>query len=625
MAAKAEVLATLQEVAGPEILLLVDHLMEPPERSFGDLSFACFPLAKVRGKSPAKVAEELAGGFNRRLSSRRGGGLVGRAEAKGPYLNFFLDASALAAVTLAAVRRDGVRYGTREAEGIASRLPSVDTFFEARLEAMRNVVPGRAIAHEVTRFARGTARAVRTSASKVAKIKPSAPLVMVEVCSPNTHKEIHIGHLRNILIGRTVVNLRRALGEEVIPVSFIEELGINVAKTLWALDKFHKGEEPPAEKGRFLGRVYAEAVQAIEGNPQAKAEVEETYRRLEEGNRHVRALWRKTRAWSVAEIKGIFAEFGVPIRRYYFDSQVIARGRRLVTELLRKGIAEKSEGAVVIDLSKEGLGAFLILKSDGSTLYATKDLGLLQHKLRDYRLDRVVMVVDARQSLYFKQLFAAFRKIGFPQEFIHVPFEFVTLKEGAMSSRKGNVVPYEDFRDEMIRKAAKETRGKHADWKPAKVAAAARAIALGAMAVGMLKQDTDKQIVFDMEEALSFDGFTGPYLQYTLARVRGIAAKAGRGKRVFSATELLPEERSLVLDLARYPEELQDAATALKPARLVAFLFGLAKHFAEFYERVPVLKAPPAQRASRLALVAAVGTVMESGFRILGIPAVEEM
>lgn len=624
--AKGEAFALLVEAVGPEVELVMDHLQPAPDLSLGDLAFGCFPLSKLWKKDPAGVADDLAGVIGFRLGARKEGGLIASVEANGPYLNFRFDHAKLATGLLAAVAKEGLHYGTRKSGALPAMMPGADTYFESRIESFRNLVPGRAVTHQVGSFARATGRIARKGASRVSKVRPLIPLVMVEVCSPNTHKEIHVGHLRNILLGRAVAMLRRAIGEHVIASSYPGDAGAHVAKSIWALEKFHKGEKVPEEKGRYLARIYTEASRAIDEHPEYKKEVEEVQQKLESGDRHLVALWRKTRAWSLAEIKAVFSELGVPVRRFYFESEMEGPGKRMVADLLKKGIAKKSQGATIIDLESEGLGAFLIMKSDGTTLYATKDLALAKRKFEDYPLDLSVHVVDSRQTLYFKQLFAALRKIGFEKPMVHLPFEFVTLKEGAMSSRLGNVVTYEDLRDQMVAKAAEETRKRHGDWKQAKVAETAKAIALGAMAVTMLRQDTDRKIVFDMDEALSFEGFTGPYLQYTLARVKGIGKKAGRSRakagQVAFATR---EERTLLSDIARYPELVERAAIAYRPALLVAYLFEVAKHFAEFYERVPVLKADPAERAARLKLVEAVGTVLESAFIILGIPVVGEM
>lgn len=625
--AKDEILGILQMASGSDVVLSADQLSEPPDATLGDLAFGCFALAKKMQKTPNVIATDLSVLLNKKLADQKKLGLVLRVDATGPYLNFFLNINELATQSLSSVRRHGVRYGTKNTGVLERQFPVMGSGTETTFESLRNKVPGRRVAHEMTNIARGTFRAVQSGASKVTPVSKPAPLVMIEIGALNTHKEIHVGHLRNILLGKAAINLRRALGEQVIVSSYLGDSGAHVAKTLWALEKFHNKEILAKEKrGQFLGKVYTEASQYIEEHPEAKLEVGVVLQKLEAEDKHLTMLWKRTRSWSLLEIKSLFSEIGVPIRRYYFESEVEASGKKIVMDLLKKGIAKRSEGAVIIDLEDQGLGAFLVLKTDGTTLYATKDLALAKKKFSEYPLDASVVIVDSRQSLYFKQLFAALKKIGFTKPMVHLPYEFVTLKEGAMSSRKGNVVTYEDFRDEMIEKTMEETKKRHTSWSSKKIASTARDIAFGAMAIGMLKVDNDRQIIFDMEAALAFDGFTGPYLQYTLARIRGIAKKAKRSMRKGNKeTYGTPEERNLVLDISRYPQVVEEAAKEYRPAKVVAFLFELAKHFAEFYEHVPVLKAPLEERAGRLKLVAGVGTVLEAGFHLLGIPVINEM
>jgi|GEM_PF-128781 len=625
--AKEEALELLKAASHHDVEPSVDQLQPAPDLSLGDLAFGCFPLSKALKKDPAGVAKELAEAIDSKLSARKGDGFIAAVEASGPYLNFRFDYARLASEILDAAIREGASYGTDKSGALTTVMPSADTFLETKIESFRNVVPGRAITHQVTNIARGAGRIVRQGASKVSGVRPHVPLVMVEVCSPNTHKELHVGHVRNILLGRAIAALRRAIGEQVITSSYPGDAGAHVAKSIWALEKFHKGEKVPKEKGRYLAKIYTEASRYLDEHPEAKKEVEAVQQKLEAGDKKLVAIWKKTREWSLDEIKSVFAELGVPVRRFYFESEMERPGKRMVADLLKKGIAKKSQGATIVDLEDQGLGAFLIMKTDGTTLYATKDLALAKRKFTDYPLDLSICIVDSRQTLYFKQLFAALKRAGFEKPMVHLPFEFVTLKEGAMSSRAGNVVTYEDLRDEMVAKTMAETGKRHKGWSKAKIEATAKGIAIGAMAVGMLKQDTDRQIVFDMDEALAFEGFTGPYLQYSLARIKGIAKKAGRNRaKVASAAEFAAsEERALIMDLARYPELVRRAAREYKPSLLVSHLFETAKHFAEFYERVPVLKAPPEQRAARLKLVKAVGAALESGFIILGIPAIGEM
>ncbi len=547
------------------------ELNPPPDSGFGDLSYGVFSLAKKNGQNPAVIAATLATTVNKLLAAKPGS--FAKAEAKGPYLNFFFNYPRLGAAVLAEIAKKKSAYGS-------------------------------------------------------AKPRAKKTRVLVEYANPNTHKDIHVGHLRNFFLGRALVNLLRADGFDAVPVSYINDLGAHVAKCVWAMEKFSLKSRPAAgERIEFLGRLYAQAVKAETENPAVKAEISAIHRELEDQNGPHLSLYRLTRLWSIAELKAVFKELGLEIKKYYFESELIPETKRIIEDLKKRGIVKQSQGAWIVDLEKEGLGVNLLVKSDGTLLYNAKDLALAERKENDFHPALSLQVVDVRQTLAMRQLFATLARAGFSKKLAHVAYEFVTLKEGAISSRSGRIIRYRDFRDEMFGKTRAETAKRHAGWSQKKIERAAGAIALGAMTVGMLKQDNDRPIVFDMEEALSFDGFTGPYLQYTLARVRGIGKKSGRRTRVrFGADAFAaPEEKNLIFDLARFPETIEEAALGYRPNKLVAFLFETAKHFAEFYERVPVLKAPAADRGARLALVRALGVCFENAFEMLGIPVLDEM
>ncbi len=561
-----EILQSLKAAVGKQYTPTVDELGAPPDPKWGDITFPCFRIAQGEERSPADVARELAP----KIAPR---GMITNVEARGPYINFFIDAGELASHTLREIALLGKAYGS---------------------------------------WALGRGKRV-----------------MVEYAQQNTHKATHVGHVRNMVLGQSIVNLLRAVGYEVIAVSYHGDTGTHVATTLWGLTKFHAGEKPPKDgRGLWLGKIYTEAVQRLETYPEEKVEVGELNRKLEAGDRALTRLWRRTRTWSIQEFNQIFRELGVGLDRRYYESEMEEPGRKLVAELVRRGIARESEGALVVSLEEYDLGTFLILKSDGGTLYATRDLALAKQKFTEWKLARSVHVVDSRQSLYFEQLFKTFELMGFKKPFVHVPYEFVTLARGAISSRKGTVVTYEEVRDEIRRVATEETRARHPDWSPRKVARTTWSIAMAALKFGMLAHDVSRTITFDIRAATSFDGATGPYIQYTGARIAGILRKAPRmlKERERSrerAMELI--EKRLVLALARFPEVIAAMARDMRPAPLAEYLFGLAKNFAEFYEAVPVLKAEPAARAFRLALVRSVRTVLENGARILGFEIPKEM
>ncbi len=563
--AKKEALNLLKAALGKIYTPQVVELEIPPDLKMGDLAFPCFTLAKGLKRPPHEVAVEVAN----RIELK---GIVHEVEAKGPYINFYFDEGVFADHVLGEIFEQGDAYGSSTTGGRKT--------------------------------------------------------VMVEYAQPNTHKEIHVGHLRNFFVGQAAVNLLNAVGYDVIPVCYIGDLGMQVAKCLWGLKKFHDGEEVAfEERTNLLGRAYAEAERALQADPGIKEQIATMYKDLELGRGSFLALWKKTRRWSVDEMKGIFKEFSLPIDVWYFESDLMKPAHKIIQDLVKKGIVVKSEGALIVDLESEKLGVNLLVRSDGTLLYNAKDIALAFKKDAAYHPDRSVYVVDVRQALAMQQLFATLKRMGMKKELEHLAYEFVTLKEGAMSSRKGNVIRYQDFRDAMVALARAETLKRHDDWSEKKVEKVARAIAFAAMRFGMLRQDPAKKIVFDMDEAMSFDGFTGPYLLYTVARMKSIHRKARRRKADRRGALLTtPTEHRVVSMLARYPGIVAAVGQDYRLDRLAQYLFDLSKSFSSFYDEVPVLKAgrPELVRA-RLALVSAATQVLENGLKLLGMPTIVEM
>ena len=496
--------------------------------------------------------------------------MLAEARAVGPYVNFFFDKKVFASSMLEEVFARGIEYGNAPKTG---------------------------------------------------------ERVLIEYAAPNTHKEIHVGHLRNFFIGLSTVNLFRAAGGEVIPVNYINDNGANVTKCLWAYKKFHDGEVPVDRRSKFLGAVYTEATQyAEEHQEESKVEISDVQKKLDAKDPEWTTLWRTTRDWCLEEYRNIFAELRLSFEKDYLASEFEGSGKQTVRELLEKGIAKRGDGgAVIMDFEEEKLGVFLLLKSDGSALYSTFDLGLAPKKFQDFPgVSRSLHVVDNRQSLYFKQLFATLRKMGFDFPMHHIAHDFVTLAEGAMSSRKGNIITYEDFRDRMIDMVADETRKRRDGWSEQKIKDTAWVIAEGAMKFAMLKQDNDRPIVFEMEAALSFDGFTGPYIQYAHARLCSILARAGESGEKYELSDD-PVDYALLRLVADFPATVLAAAALYRPSLLSQYLFDLAQASNDFYRDAPVLSAEPDVRARRLAVIRAAKITLENGLELLGIRAPEEM
>lgn len=562
---RREIFTLLKDIFGEKFSEENIVLASPPSSALGEFSLPCFSFARVLGKNPQEAARFLSEKISKSPLK-----IISRAENIGPYVNFFIDEKKFYGMLLEEILKRGKSYGNAE-----------------------------------------------TGKGKK---------IMVEYSQPNTHKEFHIGHLRNACIGSAIVNLYSALGYRVISANYIGDIGTHVAKCLWALLRFHNSDAPPKNRGKYLGQIYVEANQKIKEHPEWQKEVSETLQKLEAGERTLRALWKKTRKWSLDEFSEIYKRLGVHFDIYFYESDFEREGKKMAQTLLQSRVAQKSEGAVIIDLEKFGLKKFLILKSDGTSLYATKDLALAQLKFKKYKIEKSFYVVDSRQSLYFQQLFKALELMDFKKEMTHIPYEFVTLKTGAMSSRSGNAVLFEDFEEKIFEKAAQETKKRHPDWSLREINRISRGIALSAMKYGMLSHGNNSPIVFDMEHALGLAGNTGPYLQYTHTRISSILKRARKkiGKTA-SVPKLKQEERELLMELAHFPKIIAESARRFDPAHLAGYLFGLSQKFSLFYERVPVLKSEDEFRKFRLMLIKSTKEAISNGLKLLGIEPLEKM
>ena len=390
---------------------------------------------------------------------------------------------------------------------------------------------------------------------------------------------------------------------------------------------------------RELGRIYAEAGKLIEEiGDRAKDDISYIQTQLELKNPAWDGLWFVTRDACILELDEICQEMGILFdgnRFPYLESDFLQESARIVNHLENSGIAKRSEGALIIDLEAEKLGVCLLRKSDGNLLYLSKDLALAEQKKRDYpNAGASFVLTDDRQALHFRQLNAVLQKMGYGRPYQHLGYGLLTLKEGAMSSRKGNIITYQWLRDELLAQAyaqTKERHGEDAAWDETRLHDTARALAFGGMKFALLKQDPKSVFLFDREQALSFDGMTGPYCQYAFVRLFSILEKAGSAWEAPEvATEpLTPAERALILALATLPDTVARAAgrsssgvdvQQTQPALLAQWCFTTAQAVNAFYRDTPVLDAAPAVRARRLDLALAAACALRNGLRILTIP-----
>jgi arginyl-tRNA synthetase len=511
-------------------------------------------------------------------------------------------------------------------------------------------------------YARRVIESVLEQGEHFGRGAPKGERVMVEYAQPNTHHSFHIGHYRNAILGEALARLLEFAGFETLRASYPGDIGLGVITVLWIYDKFYRGQEPEGihERGQWLLKLYVEATALLEPKenetPEERARREayeaerrEMYRRWDAGDPYVRELWLKTRQWSLEELRDILRILDIHIDVWFYESEVDEPAKQIVQELITLGIAEdeRPQGGPVIvrideklGLKKEKYRTAVILRSDGTTLYLTKDLALAKEKFEKYGVDRSIYVVDVRQSLHFQQVFKILELWGFKQaeKCYHLGYGFVSLPEGAMSARRGRVVLFKDVYDEAVSRVLDTIAEKNPQLPIERRQEVAEAIGLGALAYAMLSVDNNKDIVFNMEEALSFEGHTGPYLQNAHVRATSILRKAFNLETLqgHSLVSLLPaatfdysltaHEIELVNLLSRFPNVVQQAAQEYRPLVMANYAWELANAFHSFYHAVPVLQAEEESlRRARLRLVAATRQVLANALRLLDIRAPEVM
>jgi arginyl-tRNA synthetase len=480
--------------------------------------------------------------------------------------------------------------------------------------------------------------------------------VMVEYAQPNTHHSFHIGHARTTLLGESLARIVEFAGFDTIRASYPGDLGLGVITVLWAYDKFYKGQEPQGvhERGQWLLKIYAEATALLEKKENEtpeqtaqreayEAERRELYRKYDAGDPAVRELWRVTREWSLEELHDILKMLDIKIDVWFYESEVDEPSKAIVEELIQRGIAtdERPQGGAVIikideklGLAKEKYRTAVLLRSDGTSLYLTKDLALAKVKFEQYHVDRSVYVVDFRQNLHFQQAFKILEMWGFPQaaKCHHLSYGYITLPEGAMSARRGRVVLFKDVADEAVKRVLAVESEKAPDMSEAERQKVAAQIGLGALTYSILSVDNNKDIVFDMDAALSFDGRTGPYIQNAYVRANSILKKSNVERSTFNIQrstfnyELTKHEIELIEQISKFPAAVEQAAHEYRPLVMAAYAYDLANAFHSFYHAVPVLQTDDVQvREGRLQLVAAAKQVIANALHLLDIQAPDVM
>lgn len=485
----------------------------------------------------------------------------------------------------------------------------------------------------------------------------SSDAILVEYSSPNTNKPLHLGHIRNILLGYSVAEILKASGKKVYKTQIVNDRGIHICKSMLAWKKYGNGETPESAgiKGdKLVGNYYvafdkaykAELAQmTADGQSKKSAEKEapilleaqEMLRKWEAGDPEVVALWRKMNQWVYDGFDVTYNNLGVDFDKLYFESDTYLLGKDVVADGLEKGIFyKKNDGSVWIDLTEDGLDEKIVLRADGTAVYMTQDIGTAIQRAKDYTdIGGMVYTVGNEQDYHFKVLFLILKKLGFSwaESLYHLSYGMVDLPSGKMKSREGTVVDADDLMEDMTTTAAKisEELGKLEGYSETEKQQLYQLIGLGALKYYILKVDPKKRILFNPEESVDFQGNTGPFIQYTYARIQSILRKAEAGEEQFDierlkTEELHEKEKELIKQLQLFPDTIQLAAENYSPALLANYTYDLVKEFNSFYQQVSILgELNDQKKIFRVLLSKKVGEVVQSAFKLLGIEVPERM
>ena len=540
----------------------------PPDSKLGDYAFSCFKL----GGNPKEAALRL----KEKIKLPK---FLAKLEVVGPYLNFFVDKTTLAETVLTEIKQQKANYGKNGKNNAGKK-------------------------------------------------------IVLEYCGPNTNKPLHLGHMRNMALGSAMVNLLDFQGNKVSPVNIVNDRGIHICQSMVAYQKWGKDKQPDKKGDHFVGDYYVLFAQKNKEQPELMKEAQELLYQWEMKNSKVLKLWKKMNSWVLNGFKETYQRFGIAFDREYYESELYESGKKVVFAGLKKRVFVKDDNKnIVAPLESYGLPNKVVLRCDGTSVYITQDLYLAEQRYKDYKYDQSLYVVASEQNLHFRQLFKIIELLQkpFAGKLYHLGYGLVHLPSGRMKSREGTVIDADDLMDEISSLALKEVNERYPNLSQKEREDRAEKIGLAAIKFYMLKTDPVRDIVFNPEESLKFEGETGPYLQYTYARASSVLRKAGKvlGKLNYSKLDYskLAEinEHNLILLLSKFPEQIRDAAQQYKPHLLCRYLLDLAQQFNEFYHARKIISDDEKLMKTRLELASAVRQVLSLGLGLLGIKVLEEM
>ena len=481
-----------------------------------------------------------------------------------------------------------------------------------------------------------------------------SPLVMIEYSSPNTNKPLHLGHVRNNLLGWSLAQIMQANGNRVVKTNIVNDRGIHICKSMLAWLKWGNGETPESsgKKGDHLigdyyvafDKHYREEIKELvaQGMDEEKAkqeaplikEAHEMLVKWEQGDPEVRALWEKMNNWVYAGFDETYQKMGVSFDKIYYESQTYLKGKAKVEEGLAKGLFERhDDGSVWADLTNEGLDQKLLLRSDGTSVYMTQDIGTAEMRFQDYPIDKMIYVVGNEQNYHFQVLSILLDRLGFKwgKELTHFSYGMVELPNGKMKSREGTVVDADDLMELMISDARRvsDEAGKNADMTEEEKQETARIVGMGALKYFILKVDARKNMLFNPEESIDFNGNTGPFIQYTHARIRSILRKASdvpENLGILNNPSLSPKEVELIQKMSEYGAAVEQAGKDYSPSGIANYCYELTKVFNQFYHDYSILNEEDEQKKQvRLVIARNVAKILKNGMALLGIEVPERM
>ncbi len=543
---------------------LRQSLEVPPSMELGDYAFPCFPLAKALRKAPPVIAGELAKAFQPTA-------LLREARAAGPYINFFVDRVAFNRMALTNIAEQGNAYG-RSDEG-------------------------------------------------------AGKTIVVDYSSPNIAKPFGVGHLRSTVIGNALYRIYSHLGYGVIRINHLGDWGTQFGKLIVAFKRWGNEAALTAHAIQTLYEVYVRFHSEVETQPELEDEARRWFKRLEEGDPEARGIWQRFRDLSMQEFSRIYDRLGISFDSQAGESFYEPYLEQTIERIRQAGLATTSDQALIVDLQAYNMPPCLLRKKDEATLYATRDLAAAMYRYETYRFDKALYVVGADQRLHFQQVFKVLDLMGYlwAKNCVHVDFGLIKFNDEKMGTRRGNIIFLEDVLDRAVELAEQIIREKNPPL--AEKQEVAEAVGIGAVIFADLSTRRVKDIHFEWEKVLTFEGETGPYVQYTRARACSVLRKANQPLRVDAdcGALALDEEFGLVRLLVDYPDVLRRATSSYEPFFLTDYLLTLAERFNAYYQHYRILTDDPQVRDARLLLVKGVETVLQSGLSLLGIKTPEEM